>query len=101
MRNKHIWRRLHKSSFGSICLKEDRGYRPVQDIRNFKSALKHLYFKEKVEFPAALQRAATGLSGTDLNFPCFPPHFDQSSGPILSLDQWKELVPGYSFYLAK
>jgi len=41
-------------------------------------------------------RAATGLSIIDLEFASLPPHFDLSSGDILSVQEWDLILPGYS-----
>jgi hypothetical protein len=43
-------------------------------------------------------RAATGLSLTEMEFADLPPHFDMSCGPILAIDQWEDILPGYSTY---
>ena len=47
-------------------------------------------------------RAATGLNLNDSRFACLPPHFDFSGGPVLSLAEWEDILPGYStFYPAE
>ena len=43
-------------------------------------------------------RAATGLPITEPEFADLPPHFDQSEGAVLSVDQWEEILPGYSTF---
>jgi hypothetical protein len=46
-------------------------------------------------------RAASGLSLTDVDFAILPPHFDVSSGPVLSVSQWEDILPGFTtFYPA-
>lgn len=43
-------------------------------------------------------RAATGLSMTCIEFSNLPPHFNLSDGPILTLEQWEDIIPGYRTY---
>eukprot|EP00603_Paraphysomonas_imperforata_P004644 CAMPEP_0114439124 /NCGR_PEP_ID=MMETSP0103-20121206/15022_1 /TAXON_ID=37642 ORGANISM="Paraphysomonas imperforata, Strain PA2" /NCGR_SAMPLE_ID=MMETSP0103 /ASSEMBLY_ACC=CAM_ASM_000201 /LENGTH=694 /DNA_ID=CAMNT_0001609847 /DNA_START=28 /DNA_END=2109 /DNA_ORIENTATION=- len=43
-------------------------------------------------------RAATGLSTNDPDFAILPPHFDVSNGPVLSVEEWEDILPGYSTF---
>jgi hypothetical protein len=43
-------------------------------------------------------RAATGLKITDPSFAALPPHFDLTNGPPLTVEQWDEVLPGYSSF---
>lgn len=44
-------------------------------------------------------RAATGLSLDDENFAILPPHFDTNCGPVLTVEEWENILPGFSeFY---
>lgn len=43
-------------------------------------------------------RAATGLPLTDAEFAILPPHLNISEGSILTLNQWNQILPGYSSY---
>ena len=43
-------------------------------------------------------RCAAGLDVTNCNFSVLPPHFDISDGPVLSLEEWNVLLPGYSTF---
>jgi len=46
-------------------------------------------------------RAATGICIMDASFADLPPHFDLSDGPILTVEEWEEILPNYStFYPA-
>jgi hypothetical protein len=41
-------------------------------------------------------RAATGLCLNEPEFANLPPHFNISAGPILTTDEWCEILPGYN-----
>lgn len=41
-------------------------------------------------------RAATGLDLNEPSFAILPPHFDCTEGPVLSLQEWELILPGYS-----
>ena len=44
-------------------------------------------------------RAATGISSSDPDFAILPPHFDDTNGPVLSVEEWEDILPGFtSFY---
>jgi hypothetical protein len=44
-------------------------------------------------------RAATGNCTMNTSFAVLPPHFDQSNGNILTVEEWEGILPGYrSFY---
>lgn len=43
-------------------------------------------------------RAATGLTITSPEFADLPPHFDISSGPVLTVSEWDDILPGYSTF---
>ena len=43
-------------------------------------------------------RAATGLPITEPEFADLPPHFDLSQGPVLTVSEWEDILPGYSTY---
>ena len=46
-------------------------------------------------------RAATGICIMDASFADLPPHFDLSDGPIITVEEWEEILPNYStFYPA-
>ena len=43
-------------------------------------------------------RAASGLCLTEPEFATLPPHFDLSSGEVLTLAEWEHILPGYSTF---
>jgi hypothetical protein len=43
-------------------------------------------------------RAATGLPLTEASFADLPPHFDVSNGPVMSLAEWEDILPGYATF---
>lgn len=43
-------------------------------------------------------RAATGLPITEVSFADLPPHFDLSQGAVITVEQWEDILPGYSTY---
>ncbi len=43
-------------------------------------------------------RAASGLKITDPAFASLPPHFNLREGPVLSVDEWDAILPGYSTF---
>lgn len=43
-------------------------------------------------------RAATGLCLTDPSFATLPPHFNLINGPILSAEEWNDIVHGYATF---
>ena len=45
-----------------------------------------------------LGRAAAGFDQNDFSFGTLPPHFDDSDGPALSLEEWECILPGYSTF---
>ena len=40
-------------------------------------------------------RAATGLSTSDPDFAILPPHFNTTKGPVISVQEWEDILPGY------
>ena len=42
--------------------------------------------------------AATGLSTCDPDFAILPPHFNTTKGPVISVQEWKDILPGYETY---
>lgn len=43
-------------------------------------------------------RAATLIDLNSEEFATLPPHFDTSEGPVLTTEQWEDILPGYSTY---
>ena len=43
-------------------------------------------------------RAASGLPLKDVSFANLPPHFTDTGVCILTVDEWNEILPGYSTY---
>ena len=43
-------------------------------------------------------RAATGLSTNDPDFAILPPHFNTTKGPVISVQEWEDILPGYETY---
>ena len=43
-------------------------------------------------------RAATGININSASFADLPAHFDLTRGPILSVEEWEEILPGYSTF---
>jgi hypothetical protein len=43
-------------------------------------------------------RAATGLTMTSTEFARLPPHFNASGGSILTVEEWEDIVPGFTNY---
>jgi hypothetical protein len=43
-------------------------------------------------------RAATGLNVNDTTFGVLPPHFNEVDGPVLDLEEWDRILPGYATF---
>ena len=43
-------------------------------------------------------RAASGLNITNNEFSSLPPHFDTRNGSILTVNEWDNILPGYSTF---
>ena len=43
-------------------------------------------------------RAATCISTSDIEFAALPPHFDETNGPLLTVGEWEDILPGFSTF---
>lgn len=46
-------------------------------------------------------RVAAGHNIHDPDFAILPPHFDTSEGPVLTVDEWRDILPGYDTFYPK
>ena len=46
-------------------------------------------------------RVAAGHNINDPDFAVLPPHFDTSEGAVLTLDEWRDILPGYDTFYPK
>ena len=56
------------------------------------------YIFEGVGGDQFVGRAATGISSSDPDFAILPPHFHDTNGPVISVQEWEDILPGFSSF---